>query len=114
MLPSIALAGLLALLTGAAMAPSLAISTHDMIVAACFGVLQLGFQYVLIAIGARHVPAGEVALLGRLQLVLAPLWVWMTVGEQPTLLTVVGGVVVLSAIALQSTIALRRRAPITP
>ncbi|MEX2630458.1 MAG: DMT family transporter [Tistlia sp.] len=114
MLPSIALAGLLALLAGAVMAPSLAISGHDMLVAAAFGVLQLGFQYVLIAIGARHVPAGEVALLGRLQLVLGPLWVWMTVGEQPSLLTVVGGAIVVSAIALQSTIALRRRAPMTP
>lgn len=114
MLPSIALAGLLACLAGAAMAPSLAIGPRDMAFAAAFGILQLGFQYVLIAIGARHVPAGEVALLGRLQLVLGPLWVWITVGEAPTYLTLVGGAVVISAIALQSSVALRRRQPITP
>ncbi len=114
MLPAIALAGLVALLVSAVAAPSLAISRHDFVLAAAFGVVQLGFQYVLIALGARHVPAGEVALLGRLQLVLAPLWVWLTVGEEPTYLTLVGGAVVISAIALQSTVALRRRAPITP
>lgn len=114
MLPSIALAGLLAMTAGAVMAPSLAISGHDLLMAALFGILQLGFQYVLIALGARHVPAGEVALLGRLQLVLGPLWVWITVNEAPSYLTLVGGAVVISAIALQSTVSLRRRAPLTP
>ncbi|SMF14562.1 EamA domain-containing membrane protein RarD [Tistlia consotensis] len=114
MLPTIALAGVLALIGSAIMAPSFAISGHDMLLAAIFGTVQLGFQYVLVAIGARHVPAGEVALLGRLQLVLGPLWVWITVDEAPSYLTLVGGAVVVSAIALQSSFALRRRSPITP
>lgn len=108
MLPAAALAGLLALLACAVMAPDLAISAHDLLLACLLGVVQLGFQYLLIALGTRHVPAGEVALLGRLQVVLAPLWVWLALGEVPTLLTFLGGAVVVGAVLANSVASLRR------
>ncbi len=111
MLPAAALAGLLAMLGCGVMAPDLVVSAHDLLLAILLGVVQLGFQYVLIALGTRYVPAGEVALLGRLQVVLAPLWVWLALGEVPTLATLLGGAVVVGAVLANSYASLRRTRP---
>jgi drug/metabolite transporter (DMT)-like permease len=108
MLPAVMLAGVVALAVSAVMADDLAISLHDFLVAAALGVVQLGLQYVLTTLGARHVPAGEVALLGRLQIVLAPLWVWIGIGEVPSEATFLGGAIVLSAVLGNALLSLRR------
>jgi drug/metabolite transporter (DMT)-like permease len=108
MLPAVALAGVIALLVSALAADTLAVSRHDLAVAAVLGVVQLGLQYVLTTLGARHVPAGEVALLGRLQIVLAPLWVWIAVDEVPSHATFLGGAVVLSAVLGNALLRLRQ------
>ncbi|WP_421709779.1 DMT family transporter [Algihabitans sp.] len=112
MLPAAALAGVFALLVSVAMADDLSISRHDFAIAAIFGVVQLGLQYVLTTLGARHVPAGEVALLGRLQIVLAPLWVWLAVNEVPSNATFIGGAIVLSAVFANAFHSLRGTKPI--
>jgi drug/metabolite transporter (DMT)-like permease len=39
-----------------------------------------------------------VALIGRLSLVLAPLWVWLAVGEVPSGLSLIGGAIILVAV----------------
>ena len=108
MIPAVCLAGaLLAVVAGLA-APSLAVSGRDGALAAFLGVVQLGFQYILLTAAIRHVPAAEVALIGRLSLVTAPLWVWLGVGETPSTLTLAGGAIVLVAIGGHGFSALRR------
>ena len=108
MLPAVFLAGVFAMVASAVFAPTLAISANDLIMAILLGVVQLGFQYVLITYGVRHVPAAEVALLGRLQLVLGPFWVWIGVGEVPTVATLVGGGIILGVVLLHSLAMLHR------
>jgi drug/metabolite transporter (DMT)-like permease len=108
MLPAVMLAGALALLVSGLMAESLAISAHDLAVAAVLGVVQLGFQYVLTTLGARHVPAGEVALMGRMQIVLGPFWVWIAFSEVPSEATFLGGAVVLAAVLGNALFSLKR------
>ncbi len=109
MIPAVCLAGLLAALVAAAMAPNgLAVSGRDLGLAATLGVVQLGFQYMLLTVAIRHVPAAEVALIGRASLVLAPIWVWLGVGEVPSALTLAGGAVILLAITSHGILALRR------
>jgi drug/metabolite transporter (DMT)-like permease len=113
MLPSVILTGLIVLTISLVMAPTLAISRHDLVIAILFGVVQLGLQYVLIAFGARAVPAGEVAFFARLQIVLGPLWVWLAFSEVPSMLTLAGGAIVLAAVLVNSLARLRlsRAAP---
>ncbi|MEM7225704.1 MAG: DMT family transporter [Pseudomonadota bacterium] len=98
MLPACCLAGLITLAASAAMAPGLAISAHDLAIAALLGVFQLALQYILLTLGSRSVPAAEIALLGRLQLVLAPLWVWLFIDEVPATTTLIGGAIVAAAV----------------
>lgn len=106
-LPAVAMAGVIILAVSAVMTPTFEISGWDLGIAAIFGVVQLGFQYVLITYGARLVPAGEVAFFARIQVILAPLWVWIGVGEVPSTLTLIGGGVVISAVAINSIARLR-------
>ena len=103
MLPAVCLAGVLTvgvsgLVAGAISPGRLAIGSSDLSLALVLGVVQLGFQYILVTTGTRHVPVAEVALIGRLSLVLAPLWVWLVVDEVPSGLSLIGGAVILVAV----------------
>ncbi len=109
MIPAVCLAGALAAAVAAVAAPAgLAVSGRDLGLAATLGVVQLGFQYILVTTAIRHVPAAEVALIGRASLVLAPIWVWLGVGEVPSGLTLAGGAVVFLAITSHGLLALSR------
>lgn len=114
MMPALCLAGVLAAAIAGAMADGLAIGRHDLAIAVTLGVVQLALQYMLVATGMRHVPAAEAALVGRLALILAPLWVWLAVGEAPGRLTLIGGAVVLGALTTHGVFALRRESRPTP
>ena len=70
---------------------------------ALMGVVQMGLALFLLSLGARLIPAVEVALIAQLENVLGPLWVWLAGIEHPSGPTIIGGVVVIGAVALQVT-----------
>ena len=107
MIPAICLAGLVGAGLGLGMAESLVVSRHDLLLCLFLGVVQYTGGFVLLALGARLLPAAEVALLAMAEIVLAPIWVWIGVGEIPALLTVVGGTVVVFAVVAQALMGLR-------
>lgn len=47
----------------------------------------------------RFIPAAQVSMFFLLETVLAPVWIWLVFGEIPTQMTLIGGTIVLSAIA---------------
>ena len=63
------------------------------------GVFQLAGAYALFVRGIRHVTATEASLVGMLEPIANPIWVLLFLGEKPALTSVVGGLVVLGAIA---------------
>jgi drug/metabolite transporter (DMT)-like permease len=63
---------------------------------------QTGLGLIFLALGARLIPAAEVALISLLEIVLGPLWVWIARSERPGAGTIAGGVVILAAVTLQS------------
>ena len=107
MIPAICLAGLVGAALGFAMSDSLALSRHDLALCLFLGVVQYTGGFVLITLGARYLPAAEVALLSLAETVLAPIWVWLGVGEVPALLTLVGGAIVVSAVVAQAVSGMR-------
>jgi drug/metabolite transporter (DMT)-like permease len=54
---------------------------------------------VLITIGPRYIPAAEVSLLMLVEAILGPLLVWAVLAEEPPEATLVGGAVILTALA---------------
>jgi drug/metabolite transporter (DMT)-like permease len=107
MIPAVTIAALWSCVVGAFVAPEgLGISRYDMAIIAFMGVVQLAFQYIFFTTGVRHMPAAQAALLGRATVILTPLWAWLGVGEVPSLLTLAGGALVLSAVLGQGLSAL--------
>jgi drug/metabolite transporter (DMT)-like permease len=110
MLPAFIVA---AFMTAAVAAPwigDFSASAHDVGIYAALGCVQLGIQYVLLTIGARHLPAAEAALTTRLTLVLSPLFAWLGAGEVPGRMTLVGGAVIVAAIVMHGLWTLRGEA----
>jgi drug/metabolite transporter (DMT)-like permease len=70
---------------------------------ALMGIVQMGLALFLLSLGARLIPAVEVALIAQLENVLGPLWVWLAGVEHPSAATIVGGIVVIGAVVLQVT-----------
>jgi drug/metabolite transporter (DMT)-like permease len=79
-----------------------AIGGDDLGWLATLGIGQIGLGFALLMVGARLIPAAQVGLITLLEVVLGPLWVWLALDERPSTLTLVGGAIVIAAIALQT------------
>ena len=90
-------AALAAVLSAGAATPSAA-TARDLMLLVLFGVGQLGVGLLLFTAGARLVPVAEASLIAVLESVLGPVWVWLAVGERPGAWSLLGGVVILSAL----------------
>jgi drug/metabolite transporter (DMT)-like permease len=110
MAPAICLSQLLVLLVAAPFADPGSITDRDLMLLVLLGVGQMGLGLAFITVGARLIPAAEVALITLLEVVLGPLWVWIALSERPALATIVGGCVVIFAVLLQTTERSPRRA----
>jgi len=104
-----ALAGALAM----ARAEPASAGAFDLALLAIFGSLQLGGGLLLFTRGARLIPVAEASLIGVLECVLGPIWVWLAVGERPGLPSLIGGAVILSAL-IAHTLADFARPPAAP
>jgi len=65
------------------------------------GVVQLGLGSVLFALAAQGVPAVQLTLFALGEPLLAPVWVWLVLGDVPTVTTLIGGAVLFAALAIQ-------------
>ncbi len=91
-----------------------AISAWDLGLRAIMGAVRIGAGLLIYTAGSRHLPAAELALLALTEVVLGPIWVWLGIGETPSLATLLGGAIVLCAIvgnALLGISGLRRWRP---
>jgi drug/metabolite transporter (DMT)-like permease len=102
MAPAMCLSQVVVLVLAAPFADPAQIGREDLVLLATLGIAQIGLGFILLTIGARLIPAGEVALITLLEIVLGPLWVWIFLGERPATLTLVGGAVVLAAVLVQA------------
>jgi drug/metabolite transporter (DMT)-like permease len=78
------------------------VGSLDLLLLATLGICQIGLGFALLTVGARLIPAGEVALITLLEIVLGPIWVWAFLSERPSTATIVGGVIVLGALLFEA------------
>jgi drug/metabolite transporter, DME family len=67
----------------------------------------------LYTLGSRVVPAAELALLTMAEVVLAPVWAFLILGETASATTLAGGGLILLAIAVNALSGMRRK-PLAP
>ena len=103
-----ALAAALAALFALGQATPSSATGRDLVLLALFGIGQLGAGMLLFTAGARLIPVAEASLIGVLECVLGPLWVWLAIGERPGLFALTGGVVILSALVAHTAADLAR------
>lgn len=85
----------------------LQVSLHDLLLCVLWGGAMSGIGNGMFIIASRHLVAAELTLFMLLEFALAPLWVWMFVGESPTSWALVGGSIVISSVAIRALIELR-------
>ena len=65
------------------------------------GTFQLGVSYILYSIAIKQVTALESSLITVVEPILNPIWVGLFMGEKPGIFSVIGGIIVLSAITIR-------------
>jgi len=80
----------------------------DLIIIPTMGIFCVAIPFVLITLAPRYITAPEVNLFFLLETILGPLWVWLVIHEQPSIETIVVGVVIISTIAVHSFLALKK------
>ena len=98
MVPAVCASALLCALFVLPFASPLGVTPVELGLLVLFGVTQFGLGLLLLAFGTPLVSATRGALIGVLQTPLATLWVWWAFAEQPAVLTLVGGAIVLAAV----------------
>jgi drug/metabolite transporter (DMT)-like permease len=114
MAPAICLAQVIVVLVAAPFADLGAATDRDLLFLVLLGVGQMGLGLAFLTMGARLLPASEVALITLLEVVLGPLWVWISISEEPAATAILGGLVVVVAVILQATEKTRAPAGSTP
>jgi drug/metabolite transporter (DMT)-like permease len=102
MAPATCLSQVIVLVGAAPFASAGDVRAHDGALLAGLGIGQMGLGLIFLSVGARLIPAAEVALITLLEIVLGPLWVWIALSEKPSPTTLAGGAVVLAAVVLQA------------
>jgi DME family drug/metabolite transporter len=101
MVPLQLIAGLVAMIIGYVVAGRVDISLHDIFLGFLAGFFQVGFGFIFITIGARTTPSAVVGIIMMSEAIFGPLWAWVFINEQPPLIVLIGGSIVLSAVLLQ-------------
>jgi drug/metabolite transporter (DMT)-like permease len=117
MLPATALGGafsvIAAALALALLGEPILIAPRDAGLAAAMGIVLLGGGLVAFTFGSRALPAADMALLSMVEIMLAPVWVWLALDEKVGAGTLIGGAILLAALVGNALTGMRHR-HITP
>ena len=80
----------------------------DKIIVPLMCIMCVAIPFVLVTIAPRYITAPEVNLFFLLEVILGPIWVWLIIKEQPSVQTIIGGIVIIITIALHSILALKK------
>jgi drug/metabolite transporter, DME family len=81
---------------------SVVLSAADTGFALLMGSCCLAVGMILFTIGSRIIPAAEATLLSFTEIMLAPVWVWLFLGETASVGTFVGGAMLLAAVMMNA------------
>lgn len=86
---------------------TISVSGWDMGVSLAMGMGVLALGMVAYTLGSKVIPAAQLTLLSLVEVLLAPLWVFLVLGETASAGTFIGGGVLLTAVALNAVMGAR-------
>ena len=107
MVPALAWSSGLACLAALPFALPASLSGTALILMLVLGLIVLPASLTMIGLAPRYLPAPEVSLILRLEALLAPLWVWLVLGEVPSPQTLIGGGIILATLICLSLYTIR-------
>lgn len=113
-LPTVLLGGILSMIAALGLAPlmgqTIAATGHDIAVAMALGAVVLTGGMALYTFGSKALPTAELTLMSSIENILAPIWVWLFLGETASQATLMGGAMVLIAVMGNAVMGARRQA----
>ncbi|MBB6487844.1 DMT family transporter [Rhizobium lusitanum] len=106
-LPSSIVSGFLTFVVFAPMASTASLDTYNWLLLAAFGATNFALAFVLFLFGSRRMPAADAALIGSMEIVLTPFWVWLFFSERPPAATFIGGAIIFATIVWHTAADLR-------
>jgi drug/metabolite transporter (DMT)-like permease len=71
------------------------------------GLILLPGAIALLTTATRRLPAAEISLISRLELVLGVIWVWAIIGEAPSITAIVSGVAIAATLTVHTWLGIR-------
>ena len=103
----VALSGLLLALAMLIPSQPLSLSGSDWLFMSLLGLVIIPVSFALAFAAPRYLPAPEVGLIFLLETILGPFLVWLVLGEEPPVATLVGGLVLIITLAVHAAFSLR-------
>ena len=110
MLPASALGAFVGMVVGLLGANfEYSLSSYDYTLCFFWGGVVVTAVHFLFVIASRYVTGAEIMLITLIEFTLGPIWVWWVFKEQPTITALVGGLLVLSAVAGRSILLMKQQ-----
>ncbi len=77
-------------------------TVNSWLILAFLGIFQIGFAFIFFTQGIKHIPALEANLIGTLEPVLNPIWVFLFYGESMGKFALIGGLILLGGVLLSA------------
>ncbi len=106
-LPSSIVSGFLTFVVFVPFASTASLDTYNWLMLAAFGATNFALAFVLFLFGSKRMPAADAALIGSMEIVLTPFWVWLFFSEKPPVATFVGGAIIFATIVWHTAADLR-------
>ena len=108
LVPSAMLGKLMVALIALLFVDKLKLEGNDLIIIPIMCIMCVAIPFVLVTLAPRYITAAEVNLFFLLETILGPLWVWLVIHEQPSIETVIGGIIIITTIAIHSILTLKK------
>jgi len=78
--------------------PMFSISLNEALILLYMGSIQIGVSYVIFNEGIKYVSATETMIIATLEAIFNPIWVFIGLGEIPSVYSILGGIIIFGAI----------------
>lgn len=102
MIPAVVLSGILTTLFTLFVIDTPAVGATDFLLLVVLGSIVMPIPLAIMTVAPKLIPAAEVSLIMLLETFLAPIWVWLVIGQRPAFETVLGGGVLITTLALHA------------